>query len=355
MPNPIKYTTGSETLALKKGNFYIGTGDVGKGPSDVTGYYQGPSVPSGGYVIYMNRVGAPGGLAYHSAANNAELIAFTNKLAVQSYTTVNECLDYYSSQSDKTVWGGDISPVITDGLTSFIDFSSTACYPRSGNKIWNLTNTAVGYAQSTTFSTNDGGKITTDGFNDGNANYVGSRINIGTTGGGIDRFGKENNFSIAFWVKYTGGSRIFSTGSAGSGTSDNCVWQFWLDPSLFYWWNSGGGGVNNITASLNTNIPTNLWSYVTITYAYNQSGNNEVKVYRNGSMIGSGSTPTATHSAIDRSGETSLQYTLGGGYYSSCYTLNSSGEFGMFQVYNRTLSESEATTNFNNTKSRFGL
>jgi len=57
MPNPIKYTTGTETLALKKGNFYIGTGDVGKGPSDVTGYYQGLSPSEGGYVIYMNRVG----------------------------------------------------------------------------------------------------------------------------------------------------------------------------------------------------------------------------------------------------------------------------------------------------------
>ena len=33
MSNPIKYSTGAETLALKSGNFYIGTGDVGKGPT----------------------------------------------------------------------------------------------------------------------------------------------------------------------------------------------------------------------------------------------------------------------------------------------------------------------------------
>jgi hypothetical protein len=30
MPNAIKYNVSAETLALKKGNFYIGTGDVGK-------------------------------------------------------------------------------------------------------------------------------------------------------------------------------------------------------------------------------------------------------------------------------------------------------------------------------------
>lgn len=33
MPNAIKYNTSAETLALKKGNFYIGTGDVSKGPT----------------------------------------------------------------------------------------------------------------------------------------------------------------------------------------------------------------------------------------------------------------------------------------------------------------------------------
>jgi hypothetical protein len=32
MPNAIKYNTIAETLVLKKGNFWIGTGDVGKGP-----------------------------------------------------------------------------------------------------------------------------------------------------------------------------------------------------------------------------------------------------------------------------------------------------------------------------------
>jgi hypothetical protein len=31
MPNAIKYNVSAETLALKKGNFYIGTDDVVKG------------------------------------------------------------------------------------------------------------------------------------------------------------------------------------------------------------------------------------------------------------------------------------------------------------------------------------
>jgi hypothetical protein len=55
MPNAIKYNTSAETLALKKGNFYIGTGDVGKGPTSSTGFYNGITPPSGGYTIYLNK------------------------------------------------------------------------------------------------------------------------------------------------------------------------------------------------------------------------------------------------------------------------------------------------------------
>ena len=55
MPNAIKYNVSAETLALKKGNFWIGTGDVSKGPTSNTGYYNGITPPSGGYTIYLNK------------------------------------------------------------------------------------------------------------------------------------------------------------------------------------------------------------------------------------------------------------------------------------------------------------
>ena len=57
MPNSIKYNTSAETLALKKGDFYIGTGDVSKGPTSTTGYYDGITPPAGGYTIYLNKAG----------------------------------------------------------------------------------------------------------------------------------------------------------------------------------------------------------------------------------------------------------------------------------------------------------
>jgi hypothetical protein len=141
MPNPIKYSTGSETLALKKGNFYIGTGDVGKGPSDTTGYYNGVNPASGGYVIYLNREGAPGNLSYHSAANDGELITFTNNLAGQSFTSATQCLVYYATQNDKVVLNRDYEGIVTDGLVLNVDAGFTPSYPQSGYNWYSLNDT----------------------------------------------------------------------------------------------------------------------------------------------------------------------------------------------------------------------
>jgi hypothetical protein len=82
MPNPIKYNTSAETLALKKGNFWIGTGDVGKGPTSSTGFYNGITPPSGGYTIYLNK--ASGGPSIYTVSTEAELTGLTNTISVST-------------------------------------------------------------------------------------------------------------------------------------------------------------------------------------------------------------------------------------------------------------------------------
>ena len=82
MPNPIKYNTSAETLALKKGNFWIGTGDVGKGPTSSTGFYNGISPSSGGFTIYLNK--ASGGPSIYTVSNEAQLTALTNSISVST-------------------------------------------------------------------------------------------------------------------------------------------------------------------------------------------------------------------------------------------------------------------------------
>jgi hypothetical protein len=82
MPNSIKYNVSAETLALKKGNFYIGTGDVGKGPTSSTGFYNGITPPSGGYTIYLNK--ETGGPSIYTVTTEAELTGLTNTLSVST-------------------------------------------------------------------------------------------------------------------------------------------------------------------------------------------------------------------------------------------------------------------------------
>ena len=93
MPNSIKYSVSAQTLALKKGNLWIGTGDVGKGPSSTTGYYNGVTPAAGGYTIYSYSATQTGNLSYFSAANDASLIAETNRIAGTNYSNAADCLN----------------------------------------------------------------------------------------------------------------------------------------------------------------------------------------------------------------------------------------------------------------------
>jgi hypothetical protein len=245
--------------------------------------------------------------------------------------------------------------IVTTNLQICMDWKNPKCYSGSGTTFTNLANkNTVGYIKNNVTFSN--GILTTNGANNGQQNNVGDRIDINTSASGIDRFG-AHSFSIFFWVNQISSSgRIFSTGSAGTGTgnSDNCIWQMWVDTGQFFWWNSSGGGANNITASGTWHTP-GVWQLIGFTYSYNEGGNNVVRCYRNDTLAFSSTVSTSTHSFIDRSGQTNLQWTLGGGYSSSCFNQNSSSRFGMFMLYNKILSLSEITQNYNATRSRFGV
>ena len=166
MANPIKYNTSAETLALKKGNFYIGTGDVGKGPTSSTGYYNGVTPPSGGYTIYLNK--ASDGPAIYTASNEAQLTSLTNRIAGTNYTTSGECLNYFATQTDKMIFNRDYSPIITNGLVLNMDAGFTPSYPTTGTNWYSIssggsTGTLI---NGPTFNPLNSGSISFDGSND---------------------------------------------------------------------------------------------------------------------------------------------------------------------------------------------
>jgi hypothetical protein len=345
MPNPIKYSTGSETLALKKGNLYIGTGAVGKGPSETTGYYQGPNVPSGGYVIYMNKEGAPGNLSYHSAANDAQLISFTNSIAGQSYTGVNQCFDYYYSQNDKVLvnqdYPVDFPYIVLDGLVLYLDAGITQSYSGSGttwldiNGLGPKNNGTL--TNGPTYNSANGGSIVFDGVDD----YINrdSALNVG------------NNFSVFAWVKP--GNINIRNAIIGNSYPYNGRDGFLFATATGYF-----SQVNTFFISIGSDaaygttvdnvVNLNQWNYLGGTVF---NGGENFKLYSNGvqknlrpsSLLSSGTVTYNTNklSIGARNPPSLLEPWI--------------GNIAVTQMYNRILSDAEVLQNYNAQKGRFGL
>jgi hypothetical protein len=131
MADVIKYSASAQTLALKEGNFWIGVGDVSKGTTVNTDYYNGITPPTGGYTIYLNK--ASQGPSIYVASSDAELISLTNKIAGTSYTTVYQCVNYLNTQTDKMVLNIDYPAIPTNGITFISDIGTTLSYPLGGS------------------------------------------------------------------------------------------------------------------------------------------------------------------------------------------------------------------------------
>jgi hypothetical protein len=335
MSNPIKYNTLTETLALKKGNFWIGTGDVGKGTTASTGYYDGITPPVGGYTIYLNK--ASGGPQIHTAANDTQLIALTNIIAGASYTTANECFNYFAGQSDKMVVNREYESIVTSGLKLAYDGGFTASYPRNGTTWYNLTtlgNSSLNGGIS--YSSSNGGILTTNGSN--SVIYAPS----------VNDIGAIPNQTFEIWVKSSGLGSGKTIGGlicpdygqvsyiAGDGSVIYQLYNTDAWPSAYYMVSMGTSGVNCFD---------NVWHQIVCTrnssdaYIY-------VDAVVRASTSGGGSWSGST---IWSGMATSIANNPNDAYY------NLMGNVAIARIYNIALTQAQVTQNFNAQKGRFGL
>jgi len=337
MPNPIKYTTGTETLALKKGNFYIATGDVGKGPSDTTGFYQGPSPSEGGYVIYLNKEGAPGGLSYHSATNDSELISFTNSLANTSFTSATQCLNYYATQTDKVCVNRDYEGIVTNGLVLNVDAGFTPSYSRSGTTWYDLSLSGNNgtLTNGPTFNSSNGGGIVFDGVDD-NVNSQSKNTPNGQT--------------MCSWIKTTSvKSNKSYLGDASNtivGDTRGSVWNgFGVTNGKL---NYNNASKNDTWRQYNSNQSVNdgNWKYLAVTV---NKSTDVVSLYINGSLDSTYNNESSggKYNPWDYMGFNVLGRGFAGNYFD--------GTISVVMVYDVSLTSSEILQNFNAQKGRFGL
>jgi len=322
LPNPIKYSTSAQTLALKKGNFWIGTGDSDKGPTSTTSYYNGITPPSGGYTIYLNK--ASGGPSIYTAANDSQLISLTNGLAGQTFATAAAALDWYNSQTDKMVVNRDYEPIITDGLIWSVDAGFTPSYPRTGTIWYDITGNGNGtLTNGPVYNSGDGGSIVFDGVDD---EIIFSTNAIYNT----------SSITVESWVN------LVSDGTRHIVLANWSGYALEVNPGsdVVMYVNNSEGQVGSFTPAGIFSFGS--WMYVTGIY---DTSSQQIKTYINGVL------------RATRSNTSAITYNVGNRRISP--TIYGGGpvnnKIALVRQYSRALSSSEVLQNYNAQKGRFGL
>jgi len=321
MPNAIKYNVSPQTLALKEGDFWIGTGDVSKGPTVNTDYWNGITPPVGGYTIYLGRVGQSP-IAY-VANNDTELISLTNRIGSQNFTTVAQCLSWYLTQPDKMVLNIDYPAIVTDGLVLNLDAGFAPSYPTTGTTWYNMGPNSLN-ATLTNGPSFQSGLIYFDGTDD--------QATIAGTSPALDI---TSQITMIAWVNPTtiGGSwqGIFLRQTVG----DYELWMF--GNKLRYGLRLNGTMYRD---SGNISLTANTWYMLAWTY-----DGSTVRLYVN----------AVADSTFSRSGAISTSDGTIYIGYSGFASERFNGYIAACQLYNKALSASEILKNYNAQKSRFGL
>lgn len=216
----------------------------------------------------------------------------------------------------------NLSGIVTSGLVLHLDAGNAASYPGSGTTWTDLSGSGNNgtLVNGPTYSSANGGSIVFDGTNDtvncGNAASL--QITVGT---------------ISAWINATSDNSGFN----GIITKQN-AWGLFVFDNILVAYSWGGGG----TRSTGVNVGNSTWTHVAMSFTETTgSPSNNAIIYVNGSPV---LTTTVIHS------NQSQQVTTDGSS-SQCLSGNTS----QIAIYNRVLSSTEITQNYNALRGRYGL
>jgi len=321
MPNVVKYSLTTQANTLKKGNVVLGMNSVEYGPTSATGFWNGIEVPAGGYVMYIPYSNG-NGMTIYSMSNDTELIKIVNEIGLQSFTTAAEALAWTGQQTGLFLVNREYENIVTDGLVLNLDAGFTPSYPTTGTSWYDISSNSktVTLTNGPSFNSNSGGGIVFDGADD----YG----NLGTIGG------YTNKFSCEAWFKTTSSASWKDIICGGCGDI-----IFTINGNYVNFGSQCSSPIPHLNYST-TAVNSGAWFFASVTY---DSG--VAKVYVNATLEN-------TYTRSDAS------QTPGTVFVGS--NADGSGEFfdgtiAVVRMYNRVLSQSEITQNYNAQKGRFGL
>jgi len=250
----------------------------------------------------------------------------------------------YSFHAQRTMFGSQnnyVGPVttttgpaiVTNGLTFSVDAANSSSYSGSGN-IWNdlsgsnhmkfYTNSSYNVNANPTFSTDGGGSLITTGI------FGKSISNSGITGAAPR--------SMEAWVKFNSiaSNAVLSIGS----TTCNGLFE------LMAYQNNIIDHIWCAYLPSSTVISTNTWYHLIITY----DGTTNHFIYINGIQVATSSSFSGPNTPLST---VNTPIYIGPAATTTWGAFN--GKIGVLRIYDRVLSPSEITTNFNALQTRFGI
>ena len=236
----------SENDCVFKGSWAINNtpSGTGRGPSSVTGFYNGANIPDGGYAIY-----SPNGV--YAAANDTQLIGKVNSLGA-NVTGASGALTWAAGQSNHTVLNKSMDNIVTNGLVLNLDASHVSSFNDNQPIVNKVTNAATFNGGWASYSNgNDGTFITefgTTGYrmsNRGSWNGIYQNFDIGAAG----------IYTFSAWIKYIGDAAPVTGGAVyvsnyGAGDTASAV-----NKSLLGVW-------QRVSITVNVTTPGNVYFYL---------------------------------------------------------------------------------------------
>jgi hypothetical protein len=232
--------------------------------------------------------------------------------------------------------------IVTDGLKLYLDAGNTSSYPGTGT-VWtdisgNGNNgTLVNGGSGLNFVSANGGSLQFDGTND--------YIRILTLNPYLNNV---NKFTYQTWIKITNLSKfstIFSFGQADNYNND--ILFFYASNILGFQINKGADGGPTLPYT------STGWNNISIVYDGTQTGNSDrMKVYINGVL---GVLDFNTYTVPSSTSNIGFTNAGIGAYSTGNFNNPFTGNISVSKLYNRSLSATEVTQNYNALKSRYGL
>lgn len=333
MANVIKSATTTSNGTIKSNNFLIGVDtSVIYGPTSSTNFWNSITPSVGGYVVYEQKQSQ--GPSIRVAPTDDELITIAIQYGGTNINTVYDALTFFSSNSQYMVTNLNYPNIVTSGLTFISDAGFTASYRKTGTT-WSDLSTYGNNATLTngpTYSTLGGGSILFDGTDD----YAVSPLAISAvTSNSIQ------NVTLQCWVY------ISSTSKKGAFIKVGFSGGYALGVGL------------NVFDSLGNEViglfPGNRWIDTNQTYG---TGWKMVTMVLNSSSVPSfylGTTSLGSFAGANPGAPDANIY-IGRNVGDEPVGVRAfNGQIAIVQIYNRALSATEITQNYNALKGRFGL